>query len=121
MKNPDWVVQMFQAIDRRDTETFLEFLSDDVLFRFGNAPPVSGKAKVADALGALFGSIKALQHTLNETWQLPGVAVCHGTVTYFRLDASALTVPFANILKLDGPLIREYLIFTDASALYATT
>ena len=120
MKNTDWVMRMFQAIDRRDPEAFLEFLSDDVFFRFGNPPPVLGKAKVAETLRALFGSIKALRHTLNDTWQLPGTAVCHGTVTYSRHDSSTLTVPFADILKLDGPLISEYLVFIDASALYAT-
>jgi hypothetical protein len=44
--------------------------------------------------------------------------VCHGTVTYTRHDSSTLTVPFANIFKVHGELIDEYLIFIDVSQLY---
>ena len=42
----------------------------------------------------------------------------HGTVTYTRHDQSRLTVPFATILKLQGDLIQDYLIFSDMSELY---
>ncbi len=37
---------LFQSIDQRDTDAFLAFLSDDVVFRFGNAAPVKSKAEV---------------------------------------------------------------------------
>jgi len=39
-------------------------------------------------------------------------------VTYTRHDSSTLTVPFANILRFEGDLIDEYLIFLDVSELY---
>ena len=56
------VTRLFQGIDNRDTEAFLAFLSDDVLFRFGNADPVSGKAAVGEAVGGFFGSVKGIRH-----------------------------------------------------------
>ena len=45
--------------------------------------------------------------------------ICRGEVTYTRLDGSTLSVPFVNVLKLEGSLIRDYLIYADTSELYS--
>lgn len=118
MKRKDWVRQLFQSIDNQDTTAFLAFLADDVLFRFGNADPVSGKAAVGEAVTGFFGSVKGMRHDLLQVWDVEGVVICHGTVTYTRHDTTVLTVPFATILKLDADLIQEYLIYADVSELY---
>lgn len=110
---------LFRSIDDQDLESFASILTEDVLFRYGNAPPVQGRSAVVDVVRSFFESIRSLRHDVVETLSLPGVLVCHGTVTYTRHDASTLTVPFANIMKVHGEQIREYLIFVDASALYS--
>jgi len=112
------IKQLFQSIDHRDTDAFLAFLSDDVVFRFGNATPVKGKAEVDPVVQDFFDSINALHHDVVETWQQGDAAICHGTVTYTRHDASTLCVPFANIFRLKEDVIREYLIYVDISDLY---
>jgi len=118
MKRDDWVKQIFQSIDDQNTETFLAFLSDKVLFRFGNADPVRGKAAVGDVVRGFFERIKSLRHNVAETWEQQGVVICHGVVTYTRHDSSILSVPFANFFKMDADLIKEYLIYVDVSELY---
>jgi len=120
MNKNNWVERLIQNIDDKDVEGFLSFLSEDVCFRFGNAEPVNGKATVGDVVGGFFESIKALHHDVSDIWQEEGAVICHGIVTYTRHDSSTLTVPFANIFKLDGDLIREYLIYIDVSELYKT-
>jgi len=114
----DWIRRLFQSIDERDTDAFMSFLSDDVLFHFGNADPVNGKALVGKVLRVFFKSIKALRHEALQTWEQKDAVICHGIVTYTRQDSSTLSVPFANILKLEKGLIKEYLIFVDVSKLY---
>lgn len=114
----DRIKQLFQSIDDRDVDAFTAFLSDDVSFRFGNAQPVNGKIDVGNVVRGFFGSIKALRHDVVEIWQEKDVVICHGVVTYTRKDSSTLSVPFANIFKLAGESIREYLIFVDVSELY---
>ncbi len=121
MGKTEWIKQLFQSIDNRDTDAFLTFLSDDVVFRFGNAEPVKGKENVGDVLRGFFESIQALEHDLHEIWEHPDTVICHGIVTYTRHDSSTLTVPFANIFGMDGSVIREYLIFVDVSGLYEQT
>jgi len=121
MNGPDWVRQLFQTIDRQDADAFSTFLSDDAIFRFANAPVVAGKANVQKTVRTFLASIKGIHHDVLEAWEQPGAVTCHGVVTYTRHDASTLTAFFANVFKMDGRLIKEYLIYVDASNLYATT
>jgi ketosteroid isomerase-like protein len=109
---------LFAAIDARDVPAFARFLAPECLFRFGNQPPVRGHARVCAHVADFFDSIGALRHRLTETWTCGDTHVCHGEVCYTRHDGSVLCVPFCNVLKTEGGLIREYLIFADTSALY---
>ena len=113
-----WVERLFRSIDAKDAETFLGFLHDEVLFRFGNAAPTQGKSAAGAAVQGFFQSIRGVRHTLIDTWDLGDTVICRGDVTYSRHDTSILCVPFVNVLQLDGGLIREYLIYVDISALY---
>lgn len=115
----DQVQALFQTIDNRNTSAFLEFLTQDAVFRFGNSETVTGKENVGNVVEGFFGSIKSLKHTVLEVWDNGPNLVCHGTVTYTRHNESTLTVPFANILKMDAGKIKAYLIFVDVSGLYS--
>ncbi|MEW6365122.1 MAG: nuclear transport factor 2 family protein [Acidobacteriota bacterium] len=119
MEMEDRIRLLFQSVDQGQVDDFLTFLSQDVLFRFGNAPPVQGRTEVGNAVRGFLGSIKALHHDLVEVWMQPSAVTCHGTVTYTRHDATTLTVPFATIFKLSGEEIREYLIYVDICDLYS--
>jgi len=117
MKDDDWVDRLFASIDSGDVNAFLEFLTDDVLFQFGNAEPITGKTDVGEAVGRIFDRIRSLSNRVIEVWKPDDVVICRGVVTYMRHDSSTLSVPFVNILKLDGDLIGEYLSFIDISEL----
>jgi uncharacterized protein (TIGR02246 family) len=119
MSEQAWLEKLFAAIDAKDTAAFAEFLTEDAVFRFGNGSPVRGRDAVREAVAQFFAGVQALKHTVQESWAVPGAAVMHGQVTYTRHDGSRLTVPFANVLKLDGTRVREYLVFADASALWS--
>jgi ketosteroid isomerase-like protein len=118
METPAWVTTLFHALDVFDADTFASFLTDDAIFIFGNAEPVRGKHAIRDVVASFFTSIDAIRHDLLETWTLPQVVICRGTVTYTRHNGSQLRVPFANIFKLRNGLIQDYLIYVDNSQLY---
>ncbi len=119
--SPDsWLPQLFACIDARDAAAFCEFLSEDGVFRYGNAEPVRGRDAIRDYVGGFFEAIAGLEHRIEHHWSEPDAVICHGTVTYTRHDGSTLMVPFANILTLSGNRVGDYLIFVDASALFAT-
>ncbi|MFO7924130.1 MAG: nuclear transport factor 2 family protein [Bacteroidales bacterium] len=112
------IKNLFKIIDRMDAASFSSFLTDDVKFRFGNMPAVEGKDNVVEAVSGFYGSIRSLSHDIDNIWENEGVVVCNGTVTYTRHDSSKLSVPFANIFKMKGDRIKEYLIYADISELY---
>lgn len=118
MKNPNWLADLFEAIDKKDSNAFESFLSRDCVFRFGNEPPVEGAQGTKAFVEWFFESIDSLSHDILETWDTPAGKVCHGFVSYTRLNGSTLTVPFCNIFKHDGVGITDYLIFADTSQLY---
>ena len=114
-----WAEELFQSIDGKDTQRFLAFLTDDAEFRFGNAPPALGREAISQLLDGFFGSIRAVKHDLIRTWTMPDHLLCQGNVTYTRIDGSTLCVPFVDVLAMRGNLISNYLIYVDASQLYA--
>lgn len=120
MSAPSWLPGLFQAIDGGDAAAFARHLDENAVFRFGNAPPVAGRAAIGGAVSAFFGAVRGLRHTLEEAWETADAVICRGTVTYTRHDGTTLTVPFANIFRMRGSLIGDYLIYADISALFAT-
>ncbi len=114
----DWVRTLFDHVDAKETNGWLEYLSNDARFYFGNAPPLAGKNAIREGVNEFFSTLSSINHDLAEILTLRDTVICRGEVTYTRLDGSTLTIPFANVLKLDGHgLIREYLIYADTSEL----
>lgn len=119
MSAKPWLDGLFAAIDRQDADAFAGFLAEDAAFRFGNLPVVEGRHAIREFVAGFFQSIRGVSHSVLESWQAGDALVCRGEVTYTRHDGSTLSVPFANIFKLAGERVRDYLIYVDASALYS--
>ena len=112
------ITELFQTIDKKDHIGFSRFLTHDCLFRFGNHPEVAGSENIQEYIKGFFNSISGLSHVLLSQWEVNEAIICHGNVTYTRMDGSTLTVPFANVLELVEGKIKKYLIFADTSKLY---
>jgi ketosteroid isomerase-like protein len=115
-----WWGHLFAVIDARDTAGFLDFLTPDAQFRFGNAPTIVGSDAIGVAVAGFFAAIASSRHQLLGTWNGTETAVCEGNVTYTRLDGAMVTVPFANVFELRGEKIAAYRIYIDNSPLFST-
>ena len=109
---------LFKAIDEFDTKAFSSYLDENANFKFANIPLITGKNNIFDFVAGFFQSIKAIRHKNLEIYELDGIRIVNGNVTYTRLDGSTLSVDFSNTFKLNGNKIKDYLIFIDNSALY---
>ena len=109
---------LFATIDEKNAQRFGEFLSLDAQFTFANHPPVIGKTAVVEFVANFFDSIAGIKHSISDFTQTNNALLCHGHVTYTRLDSSSLTVPFCNWLYTNDTLIEKYIVFVDASELY---
>lgn len=112
-----YIIDLFAAIDAKDTERFASFLTENVIFSFGNFPPAEGKAAVKDVVSGFFSSISALKHNLENVWQTGDAAIIAGVVDYTRHSGSVLSVPFCDVLKMNDGKVSDYKIYIDISKL----
>ena len=111
--------RLFKTIDQMDPDEFAEFVTEDGTFAFGNAEIVTGRPAIRDAVAAFYSTIKALHHEIGQTWEGDDTLVTEARVTYTRHDGSAITLPFVNVFRLRGDLVRDYRIYIDIAPLYA--
>lgn len=110
---------LFAAIDARDTDAFLGYLTKDAIFRFGSAPELHGHDAIREGVDGFFASISGSRHALKNVLRDDRTLVCEGEVSYRRHDDSEITLPFTNIFELDDTLISQYKIYIDIAPLYA--
>jgi ketosteroid isomerase-like protein len=113
-----WWERVFAAIDAGNAAGFVDFLTPDAQFRFGNAPVVVGRDAIHAAAAGFFAAIASSRHRMLGRWYGAATAVCEGEVTYTRHDGSTISVPFANVFELRGDKIAAYRIYIDNSSLF---
>jgi ketosteroid isomerase-like protein len=106
-------------VDSKDTGRFLEFLDEQAVFRFANAPPAAGTAAIAAMVGGFFDSLQSLSHEVRGAWSVPGRVFVEGVVTYVRRDGRRVEIAFANVLAISGARVSDYAIYIDPSPLFA--
>jgi hypothetical protein len=110
---------VFADIDAFDPDKFIAHLTDDVVFRFGNAEPAVGKAAVREAVAGFFAGIDGLTHHILNSWEIGDITIVQIDVEYRRKDGKTVTVPNADILTYDGDLVRNWQIYIDVAPVFA--
>jgi ketosteroid isomerase-like protein len=113
--------RVFAAFDARDVATLVEFITDDIKVRLGNAETVHGKAAFVGAVNAFHGSVAGVRHEILHVYRDGDVAILEFDVHYTRLDGKAVTLPCCNVFRLRNGLIAEYRSYVDATPVYADT
>ena len=110
---------LFAAIDRKDTDGFVDHLTTDATFRFGSSPPVIGRDAIRIAVDGFFSTIAGLRHEYGMPVANGNTLFCEGDVTYTRHDDTTITLPFVDVFELEDDLISKYKIYMDIGPLYA--
>lgn len=113
MREPNWIRDLFDALDRKKVDQFCDYLTDDATFVYASEGSVDGLEEVREFVGSFVSGIESSNHRIHEVIQTPTRAVVRGEVDYVRLDGSELTVPFANIFELEDDGISEYQVYVD--------
>ena len=71
------IEELFQAIDQKNTETFVRYLHPDAVFRFGNQPAVTGHDAIRDYVSGFLASVKLISHRIDAVWSSEQGMVCH--------------------------------------------
>ena len=119
MEIKNWLESIGNSIDSMDADKFVQFLTDDCIFRFGNQPDVNGKNATRDYVQAFFKMIAGCKHSVLDFWESKNSIVWQGDVLYTRLDGKQVNINFVNILYLKDNLIKDYLIYIDNTPLFS--
>jgi ketosteroid isomerase-like protein len=109
---------LFADIDSMDPDRFAAHLADDVVFRFGNAAPVRGRAAVRETWAGFCETVAGVRHDLRAQWDTGDAVIAEADVTYTRNDDRLVTVPVVTIYR-GGALIDDYRVFIDLAPLFA--
>ncbi len=118
MSKDNFVKDMFGIVDAKNGAALAAMMTEKGVFRFANIPGVVGREAITGFLDGFYKSIQDIAHSEIEDWKVDNTRFATGLVTYTRHDDSSLSVPFSVILKMQGKLINEYMIFVDTSELY---
>ncbi|VVM82495.1 hypothetical protein PS647_02390 [Pseudomonas fluorescens] len=111
---------MFESVDRMSVEGFLSYLTDDVVFRFGNSPEVVGKEGVRAAIETFFTQIASLEHILQGVWSEGDTTIMRFDTYYTKHDGTIINVPCCVVVHFNASrLINDYRIHIDISPLYS--
>jgi ketosteroid isomerase-like protein len=115
-----WLPDLFRAIDRKDIDVYLAFMTPDAVFRFGSSEGIRGHDAIRAAVADFYATFDTLSHELDRAWSGADTLVVEGRTTYTRHDGSRVTVPFADVFELEGDRIAHYAIYADMTPLYGT-
>jgi ketosteroid isomerase-like protein len=113
---------IFADIDAFDPDKFVAHLTEDVVFRFGNAEPAVGRAAVREAVAGFFSTIDGLTHHILDVYdagEAGNTVIARIDVEYKRKDGKSVTVPNADILEFEGDLVRKWQIYIDLAPVFA--
>lgn len=119
-----FVRRVLDAVDARDPDRLAPFLADDVQFRSGNSPVVTGVRDVCAQFARSRDYFRAIFHDFQGLWRgqwAEGeVFSLEAVVSYELLDGRTLSLPCTSTLRCnrDG-LIADYRIFMDPAPLLA--
>jgi ketosteroid isomerase-like protein len=114
---PAWVAELYAPVDALSVDGFLEHLTEDVSFRFGNAEPAVGHQAVGDGLTQFYGLIKGMSHTFLEVWENGDDSVLVTDVDYTRPAGDVVRIPAVTLVHRRGELVDHMQIFIDVAPL----
>lgn len=109
----------FAAVDSLDFEDQIATVTPDVVFRFGNAPPITGHDALRAANLALLERVASIRHEIVGIWACEGCWSVETKVTYVDKQGRAFSYPACNLHFIRDGLFSEVRIFVDNHELFS--
>jgi hypothetical protein len=115
-----WIYEFFRSADSLDMERLAAHFTPDMRLTFGNYPTSTGLDAFKGAIGALWGRIKGMSHSVAGAWSMHdgrvGISEC--SVAYTRPDNSLYVAKVATFFRrtADGK-INDLRIIIDMAGL----
>lgn len=115
----NWIAEYFAEVDRMNPEGLVAWYAEDGRFRFGNSPPVEGKAAIAEVLRSFYASITSMSHAMTGCWLEGESGVWEAEVTFGLPEGRSVTIPAVSVLRARHGKVRDFRMVMDAAPLFA--
>lgn len=118
--NVSTVQHLLKMFESFDVPGFLDHLTDDAVYRFGNYPAASGKVAIESSIKAShMDQITGISFLIKSTYEKEDTVVVELDVNYAMVSGKVITLPCLDIFRFDGDKVKAMLVFMDASPLFA--
>ena len=104
-----------------DPARFMQFFTDESLFRMGNNDPLTGQAAIAEWVGGYLRGVAGVSHEVTEIWEREDAVAVRVDVTYTMRGGETFMLPAVTRMRFTGDHLAEYHIFMDPSPVVAAT
>lgn len=111
--NDAWLERLFAVVDSKNAAEFAEYFVEEGRFVYGSRTLVEGKQAIRDYVAGFFASLVGIHHTVFDAWLIDDRIFVELEVTYELKDGRRLTLPAFDLFKMEGELIKDYLIYLD--------
>jgi ketosteroid isomerase-like protein len=118
----DWIVDYYADVDAMNLRSYVDRHTDDAEVVFGNNPPVTGKAAIAEAIGGFWALIGGLRHERRHLWLVDGgtTAVLEVVTHYTTEGGAVVSVPCVSLLdRAPDGRVRSLRVHIDLAPLFA--
>ncbi|MCZ7562150.1 MAG: nuclear transport factor 2 family protein [Burkholderiaceae bacterium] len=115
----EFAAEVFRSVDVKDVGQFMNYLSEDSTFVFGNSEPVVGHTAIFGYVKDFLGMVRKTIHDIFDVWQINEVIITRMSVTYTRHDGRRASYPCVTVWEMTDGRIADYRIYIDNSGLFA--
>lgn len=117
----DWLMQVLQALDAKDVESYTKFMADDVEVSFNNGDmTMRGREVVRDGLASFWASFGALEHEELNIYGTDRNLVHEALNHYTTLDGRQVTIrAVAWIDRNEDGQITSLRVYNDQAPLWS--
>ena len=115
----EWLTRLFATVDSKNATDFAEYFTEQGRFVYGSSEPVEGKQAICAYVEGFFGSLESIKHTIFDAWVIADKIFVELEVTYGLKDGRWFTLPAFDLFKMEGELIKDYLIYVDPTPMLA--
>ena len=108
-----------QAMDQKDLDAYVSFLSEDCALQMNNEEPVQGKVAIAGKLGPYWKTFDKIEHDLLNIYGTDQAYVLEALNHYVRVDQRQVSLRAVAFTDLnDSGKVTSVRLYTDVSSVF---
>jgi ketosteroid isomerase-like protein len=113
------VKEAYAAVESNDISAYVQFFTDDAIYKVANFDPVVGPDGIRALAEPLVDMFESVTHDITTIWEVENTVICEMNVTYNRKDGKSVTVPCVDVIHFTNGKVNELKAYIDTSPAFS--